>query len=73
MGINVPDEFGVVGFANEPFAELMYPTLSSVEQNGFEMGNKAAAAMIKCLEGSVVDEETIVPVRLIVRQSSKSE
>ncbi|MBI9063670.1 MAG: LacI family DNA-binding transcriptional regulator [Marinilabiliaceae bacterium] len=73
-GVQVPGDFGVVGFANEPFAELMYPSLSSVEQNAFEMGNKAAAAMIKSIEGGeVVTEEFLVPVRLIVRQSSKSE
>lgn len=72
-GVLVPNDFGVVGFANEPFAELMYPSLSSVEQNAFEIGNRAAAAMIKSMEGEIVEEEFLVPVRLIVRQSSKRE
>lgn len=73
LGVKVPEEFGVVGFANEPFSELMYPALSSVEQNGFEIGNRAASAMIKCIEEGWHSDETIVPVRLIVRQSSKRE
>jgi len=72
-GVMVPDDFGIVGFANEPFAELMYPTLSSVEQNAFEIGNKAAAAMIKSIEGEAANDEFLVPTRLIVRQSSQKE
>ncbi|TLX72446.1 LacI family transcriptional regulator [Labilibacter sediminis] len=68
--ISVPDEFGVVGFANEPFAELMAPTLSSVEQNGFEMGTRVASAMIKDIEGKYKEEVEVIPTRLIVRESS---
>ncbi|MGQ1784121.1 MULTISPECIES: LacI family DNA-binding transcriptional regulator [unclassified Saccharicrinis] len=70
MKINVPDEFGVVGFANEPFSELIHPTLSTVEQNAFEMGTRVATAMIKNLEGKHWEEEEIIPTRLIVRDSS---
>ncbi|TAJ11471.1 LacI family transcriptional regulator [Marinilabiliaceae bacterium JC017] len=69
-GVKIPGDFGVVGYANEPFAELMYPSLTTVEQNAFVMGNKAASAMIRCLEGKAFNMEEVVPVSLIKRESS---
>ncbi len=70
MGVSVPEEFGVSGFANEPFAELMHPTLTSVEQNPREMGNRIALAIIKKLKGDEEDENIVIPVDLIIRESS---
>ena len=70
LKISVPKEFGVVGFANEPFSELIHPTLTTVEQNAFEMGTRAATAMIKNLEGKHWEEEEVILTRLIVRDSS---
>ncbi|TCO07248.1 LacI family DNA-binding transcriptional regulator [Natronoflexus pectinivorans] len=71
LGMKVPDDIGVVGFANEPFAELLTPKLTTVEQNAYDVGNKAARALIKIIEkGSLITEEEIIPVRLLVRESS---
>ncbi len=70
LNIKVPLTFGVTGFANEPFAELLHPQLSSVEQNAHEMGCQAALSLIKIIQGKNVEEEKIIPVRLIVRESS---
>ncbi|MBS2098439.1 LacI family DNA-binding transcriptional regulator [Carboxylicivirga linearis] len=70
LGYHIPDQFGIVGFANEPFSELMDPSLSSVEQNALEMGNKVAAAMIKAIQKEEVPEEEVIPVRFIGRSSS---
>ncbi len=71
MNINVPGKIKVTGFANEPFAELVDPSLTSVEQNGFEMGSRLAEVMIDCIEGTNIGvEEISIPVRLIVRESS---
>lgn len=69
-GYRIPEQFGVVGFANEPFAELMNPALSTVEQNAMEMGNRVASAMIKSINNEDTPEEEIIPVRFIGRNSS---
>ncbi|MDB5247138.1 MAG: LacI family transcriptional regulator [Segetibacter sp.] len=42
MKIKVPQELGVMGFQNEPFDELLIPSLSSIEQNSKELGKHAA-------------------------------
>lgn len=70
LGVKVPQEFGVTGFANEPFAELMHPSLTSVEQNTREMGNRIAQSIIKAMRGEKEEEYVNIAVRLIVRQSS---
>lgn len=70
-GINIPDDFGVVGTANENFAELLTPALTTLEQNAFDMGNRAAQAFLDIKAGKKPEEQSvIVPMRLIVRDSS---
>lgn len=70
-GIKIPTEFGVVGTANENFAELLTPALTTLEQNAFDMGNRAAQAFLDIKQGKVLVETNItIPMRLIVRESS---
>jgi LacI family transcriptional regulator len=71
MGVAIPEEIKISGFANEPFAALVDPGLTSVEQNAFEMGNQVARAIINNIgRDDFVNEEIHVPVRLIPRSSS---
>ena len=67
-GLRIPEEFGVVATSNEGFTNLMSPTLSTLNQHPFEMGETAAHAF---LEGS--RETQVIPMELIVRQSSKKQ
>ena len=65
-GIRVPEDFGVVGTSNEGFTSLMTPSLSTLGQHPFEMGEAAARAFLAGSSGTEV-----IPMELIVRQSSK--
>ncbi len=67
-GLRVPEDFGVVATSNEGFTSLMSPALSTLNQHPFEMGETAARAF---LEGS--RETQVIPMELIVRQSSKKQ
>ncbi|GAO30190.1 LacI family DNA-binding transcriptional regulator [Geofilum rubicundum] len=72
-GLRVPEDMGVVGFANEPFAGFITPQLTTVEQNAYDMGHRAANALIRVIGGQIMtgmDQEEVVPVRLLVRESS---
>ena len=64
-GIRVPEDFGIVGTANEGFTSLMTPSLSTLNQHPFEMGEAAARAF---LEGR--QDTQVIPMELIERQSS---
>ncbi|WP_372948838.1 substrate-binding domain-containing protein [Mariniphaga sp.] len=39
-GLKVPDNILIVGFSNEPFSEVVTPSISTIRQPGFEMGKK---------------------------------
>ena len=64
-GVRIPEEFGIVGTANESFTALMSPSMSSMGQHPFEMGQAAALAF---LEGRT--DTQVIPMELNARQSS---
>ena len=64
-GVKIPEEFGIVGTANESFTALMTPSLSSLGQHPYQMGQAAARAF---LERSASTE--VIPMELHIRQSS---
>ena len=69
-GIAVPEEFGIVGTANEDFTSLISPSLTSTEQNPREIGEKAALAIIRLMRGETAGENIVVDTKLIPRESS---
>jgi len=45
--MKIPEEFGIMGFANESFDEHITPTLSSVDQQTVQMGKEAFNLLIQ--------------------------
>ena len=73
IGKKVPDDVLVMGFSNEPFSEVVTPSISTVMQPGFQMGKKAAELLIEQISNKSgnTDFQTIVmPTDLIIRESS---
>lgn len=74
LGIKVPDEIGIIGFANESFGSLVSPTLSTIDQQTSKMGEETARLFINQLKNGSKDSEpqkiVLEPV-LVVRESSK--
>ncbi len=71
LEVEFPGKFGLVGFGNEPFAEMLHPSLSSIEQEGREIGRIAAQEMIDAINGDLHNIERVVPVEFKERESSK--
>jgi len=70
-GLRIPQDIGIVGFSNEPFSSVVSPSISTIAQPGFEMGQKAAQMLIRQIETKERDCQTIVlPTELIIRESS---
>lgn len=42
MGINIPEDMGIMGFANEMFTDVTSPRLSSVDQQSKQIGREAS-------------------------------
>ncbi len=73
-GINVPEDIMVVGFSNEPFSEVVTPSISTIRQPGFSMGEKAAELIIHQINNKKEKPNFVtikMPTELIVRNSSK--
>lgn len=74
LGIKVPEEIGIIGFANESFGSLVSPTLSTIDQQTSKMGEETARMFIAQLKKGSKDSEpqkiVLEPV-LVVRESSK--
>ncbi len=78
LGLRVPDQVGIIGFSNETFTEVTFPTLSSVDQQSRNLG-KAAANMYfnHVLAGEAANavaqsfEMQVIESSLIVRESSE--
>jgi LacI family transcriptional regulator len=75
-GLKIPDDIAVVGFSNWFFGEIMDPSLTTVDQPGFEMGQEAARLLIRQIEmkdkdnGEPIAETKVLKTRLIIRNSS---
>jgi LacI family transcriptional regulator len=72
-GIRIPEDFGIVGFSNEPFSEVVTPSISTLKQPAYEMGAKAAEMILNEIENKPATKayHTItMPTELIIRESS---
>jgi LacI family transcriptional regulator len=70
-GIGVPDEMAVVGFDDIAMARYVSPPLTTVRVDAYEMGERAARALIARLQPSPVSppQQAVVPATLVVRRS----
>ncbi len=73
-GLNVPDDFSVVGFDNVPLAAYTSPPLTTVHQPTQEQGRQAASLLLERIEGARdrTRREIILDCKLIVRQSTRT-
>jgi LacI family transcriptional regulator len=70
-GFRIPQDIGIVGYSNEPFSKVVSPSITTISQPGFEMGQKAAELIIRKIENKERTYQTItLPTELIVRESS---
>ncbi|MFD3002342.1 LacI family DNA-binding transcriptional regulator [Pontibacter toksunensis] len=72
--VHVPEEVGVIGFANESFGALVTPGLSSIDQQTVHMGEAAAELFLKMLRSedlyNNLPERIVLAPHLIARAST---
>lgn len=71
--IKIPDEISMIGFTNEPVSQFIEPSLTTVSQPSYEMGQTAARLFIHQLEHPEFHKPvtTILPTKLIIRNSTR--
>ena len=72
-GVQIPHEIALVGFGDEPFANMVTPKITSVNQHSHKIGKIAAETFLEYSKKTKVEQslnKIILEAELIVRESS---
>lgn len=70
-GLKIPKDISIIGFNNEPVDELLQPSLTSIDQPGYEMGVTSAKLIMKRLKNyKGKPARKILNSNLIIRNST---
>ena len=69
QGLRVPRDVAVVGFDNRPETNFSAPPLTTVAQSWRTLGRRAVELLGDAFQGRVLPERSVIPTRLVVRQS----
>ena len=71
VGLRIPADLSVVGYADLEFAAFLEPPLTTVRQNGLEVGRIAARLMLQRMEDrDRPAQRIVVPTALVARESA---
>lgn len=68
-GIHVPEQVSVVGFDDQRLAPFLNPPLTTVHAPTDMVGSTAADILLKMIRNSEVQSETLLPTKMVLRQS----
>ncbi|RRJ65002.1 LacI family transcriptional regulator [Paenibacillus oralis] len=71
-GLSVPEHISIVGFDDIQMAKYLTPALTTVRQNTYLLGSRAADMLIYTIEGGAGIQSDCVPVGLVVRDSCRA-
>jgi len=70
-GIRIPQDFGIVGFADELFGEHITPSLTTFNQKTVEMGEASFELLLNIIDkNKVMQPRIILEPKMIIRGSS---
>jgi len=72
-GFRVPEDVSIVGFTSGMISDITCPTLSSVEQHGYQIGREAVKLLIDRLEKkhNLPSQTIVIKTEMVVKGSSK--
>ncbi len=74
LGVSVPEQMSLIGFDNLSISKMIYPKLTTVNQNIFEKGEKGVEILINALDHKEIEtgKDTVLDINIIERQSVKN-
>lgn len=77
QGVKIPDEISIIGFSNWFMSSVISPSLTTINQPGFDMGKKAFKRLYRDIRNkkkgkSLTPEEIVLSTELVVRESTKN-
>ncbi|MGS2762198.1 LacI family DNA-binding transcriptional regulator [Sinomicrobium sp. M5D2P9] len=74
-GFKIPEDISFMGFTDGILSQYAFPTLTTVDQHGLEMGGMAAKMLIQRLENDDMDDESymteVIPTSIKERESTR--
>jgi LacI family transcriptional regulator len=70
----VPEQIKVVGYSNDLSSRIISPSLTTVEQSGYKMGEKAIETLVQLInkdEKTRITKNYVFEVELIRRDSTR--
>lgn len=74
IGKRIPQDIALVGFSNEPISEMMEPSLTTLDQFGFQIGTISCELLLDSIQSKKekpANKTIVLQPELIVRDSSK--
>lgn len=73
LGRKIPEEVQIIGYDDVDIARYIYPKLTTISQNTFDIGEAAMTILHRLMKKeNVVDYRTVIPVTLIERETTRS-
>ncbi|QHS62277.1 LacI family DNA-binding transcriptional regulator [Chitinophaga agri] len=72
--VKIPEDIKVVGYSNDQASRIITPALTTIEQSGYKMGQKAVDTIVKLInygDTMKITKHFVFPVELIERESSE--
>jgi DNA-binding LacI/PurR family transcriptional regulator len=69
-GVTVPDDVGIVGFDDIPFARISNPRLTTVSQRSDDLGRISVDFLLSTLVSGRLPDSQLMPVTLLVRETT---
>lgn len=70
LGKSIPQDVKVMGFTNEISSAIYSPSLSTVDQQGVQMGEEAAKLLLKNMDGIKRAQVKTISANLVIREST---
>lgn len=72
LGLSVPDDIQIVGYDGISLSEMVTPSLTTVAQNIYQLGETAVNMLLNIIDGKDLDKKhAVIAPSLIIRDSTK--
>ncbi|HEY8436011.1 MAG TPA: LacI family DNA-binding transcriptional regulator [Haloplasmataceae bacterium] len=74
MGKRIPEDVQVIGYDDQEIARYIYPKLTTISQNMFDIGEAAITLLHRLMKGEDVEQyHLVIPVTLVERETTRKE
>lgn len=71
QGLKIPNDLAIIGFDDQPLAQMLDPKLSTIRQPVDQMGKKAMEVIIEMIDNPLMEIQNYeLPIELVVREST---